>query len=364
MKTKLKNALIARTSITSNKQFKRLNEKTQVLVPQNGQEEVIQSRLTHSYEVATSSEMISTFIADQLGVSKNNVDYQYSLYNVSLLHDIGHPAFGHDGAGLIDSFFLDKGLEEGFSDNNNNLVVIEKNNIKVDDYTKASVIKYPEKLYSYQKEKYFPMLDKAIQEDVENFKKYGINLSEQTTTITCQIMDEADRNTYAGSDMCDFFCLGNFIEEDELIEYAKKQGSYHLIAEYINDLWNVIKNNDKSEIKSYFSGITNEFNFNHQLTDDGISFIDEGLFHFREYLVGLTYKFFIKPVCEDEFTLANRELLEDFLHYVFDKQFYPSKHYSVLIHLEEDKEQKLRYIRDMVSEVSDWYIFKVSKEVS
>lgn len=363
MKEKLKNSLIARTSITSNKQFKRLNEKTQVLVPQNGQEEVIQSRLTHSYEVATSSEMIATFIADQLGVNKDNVDYQYALFNVSLLHDIGHPAFGHDGAELIDSYFVNKGLKEGFSDNNNNLVVIEKNDINVDDYTKASVIKYPEKLYDYQKEIYLPILAKAIEEDKENFKQYGVDLRNQTTTITCQIMDEADRNTYAGSDMCDFFCLGNNITKEELIAFAEKQGQYHLIFDHVNDLWDVVKTNDKSKIKKYFADMTNAFNFNHTLTEDGIAFINEVLYHFREYLVSLTYVYFITPVCEDEFTLQNRELLEDFLDYVFENEFYPSKHYSGLILNEVDVENKLRLIRDMVSEVSDWYVFKMSKVI-
>lgn len=363
MKTKLRDALKSRTSITSNKQFKRLNEKTQVLVPQNGKEEVVQTRLTHSYEVATSSEMISTFIADELGVSKNNVDYQYALYNVSLLHDIGHPAFGHDGADIIDEFFSHKGLVEGFSDNNNNLVVIEKNEIEVDDYTKASVIKYPQKMYDYQKDVYQPMLDKAIAEDFENFQKYGITLKPQETTITCQIMDEADRNTYAGSDMCDFFCLGNTISKDELVLFAKEQGSFHLISDYVNELVDVIGANDKSKTKKYFANMTNNFNFNHTLTEDGIGFIDESIFHFREYLVELTYRFFIKPVSEDEFTLSNQELLNTFLDYVYDNEFYASSHYGELIKNTEDENLKLRYMRDMVAEVSDWYIFTISKDL-
>ena len=108
-----------------------MSEKTQVLVPQNGLTECTKNRLTHSYEVATSSLLIATDIAERLGVSVSEIDYKFSLYNVSLLHDIGQGAFGHDGQSVLNDFFIELGVEEGFDDNNNNLIVIEKNNIYV-----------------------------------------------------------------------------------------------------------------------------------------------------------------------------------------------------------------------------------------
>ena len=58
----------------------------------------------------------------------------------------------------------------------------------------------------------------AIEEDYKHYKKIGINLKDQNTTIACQIMDEADRNSYVCSDLIDFFCLGYKIDLNELKE--------------------------------------------------------------------------------------------------------------------------------------------------
>jgi len=81
-------ALIERSRIESNKQFKRLNEKTQVLVPENGMTEVTHSRLTHSYEVATSAKMIASFLAEFYCIKVEDIDYKHSIENASLLHVI------------------------------------------------------------------------------------------------------------------------------------------------------------------------------------------------------------------------------------------------------------------------------------
>ena len=153
-----KKSLLERTNIESNKQFQRLSEKTQVLVPQNGLKECIKNRLTHSYEVATSSLLMASDIAEKLNTSVSEIDYQFSLYNVSLLHDIGQCPFGHDGQRVISDIFVELGLKEGFDDNNNNLNVIEKNHLLVSDYTTASLIKYPNKLYKVQMDQYHPVL--------------------------------------------------------------------------------------------------------------------------------------------------------------------------------------------------------------
>ena len=51
----------------------------------------------------------------------------------------------------------------------------------VDSYTVASLIKYPHKLYSYQKKEiYLPILESAIAEDSKQFKDYlNIDLIDQ-----------------------------------------------------------------------------------------------------------------------------------------------------------------------------------------
>jgi len=162
------------TSIITNKAFQRLAEKTQVIIPKNGREETVQNRLTHSYQVANSAKIIS----ETINLPTLNIDYQNSLFNTCLLHDIGHPPFGHEGAKILNETFSKLGIKEGFSDNNNNFKVINKNQIKVNDYTLASLIKYPNKLYESDKEFLLYILEKSINEDIEYFSKY-FNINEK-----------------------------------------------------------------------------------------------------------------------------------------------------------------------------------------
>jgi dGTP triphosphohydrolase len=79
------------SNIETNKQFCRLAEKTQVAFPSQGRCEVVRNRLTHSYEVATSSSIMAYHIAEARGWAPHSVDYQGSLKPAALLHDIGHP---------------------------------------------------------------------------------------------------------------------------------------------------------------------------------------------------------------------------------------------------------------------------------
>lgn len=81
-------ALYQQSNIESNKQFQRLSEKTQVQMPMNGQNEVIKNRLTHSYEVATSTLMMAANIAQLNGKSLADIDYKGALFGTALLHVI------------------------------------------------------------------------------------------------------------------------------------------------------------------------------------------------------------------------------------------------------------------------------------
>jgi dGTP triphosphohydrolase len=356
-------SLLQRSNIETNKQFQRLSEKTQVVMPQNGLNEVTKTRLTHSYETATSSMITASNIARQLSCDISCIDYQKALYNTSLLHDIGHPPFGHDGADLIRNYFLDLGLAEGFSDNNNNLVVIEKNNIIVSDYVIASIIKYPEKLYANQKIMYSPILDEAIEQDLAYYKTLGINLAPQSRTIACQIMDEADRNSYVCSDLTDFLCLGNTLSIRDLKFYAKKMNLKYMYSE-LSTFSNIIMSGSKTSIKAYFNDLKNRFNLNFKLTNNGIEVIDEDLLQYREFLSAIEFEFFIKPIQD---TAEHKEYLNKFKRYINDvitNEFYPSKYYEKKIIESVSESEKLSYIRDMVSEITDWYILNYHKSKS
>src|SRR5512140_3430422 len=87
-----------RDRIVHARAFRRLENKTQVFTA--GGSDHFRNRLTHTIEVS----QISRTIAEQLGL---NVDLTETL---ALVHDIGHPPFGHAGEKALDESMRKHGL--------------------------------------------------------------------------------------------------------------------------------------------------------------------------------------------------------------------------------------------------------------
>ncbi len=359
-----KQALLERTNIEASKGYQFLEKKTQVLVPSMKGITITKNRLTHSNEAETSGMLIATDMAEKLNISVSEIDYRFSLGNVCLTHDIGQAPFGHDGQRVINSKIKSLGVFEGFDDNNNNFVVLEKNLLLLSDYTVASLIKYPHKLYPSQKKEYLPLLEAAIALDKEHFANLGIHLEEQTRTIACEIMDRADENSYICSDLADFFCLGNVVTLKELRTLARTQ-PFALECTELTHLANLLRSGAKTAIKAYFNDLKNRFNFNYTLTNKGVTIVDQDLDDYRLFLNAVSTKFFIEPKQDSDQNKKNLQNLERYIDYVIEHKYYPSKTYRTLIESSTSEIEKLTYIRDMVGETTDWYIinFKYPNDV-
>src|SRR3982750_2301663 len=87
-----------RDRVIHSRAFRRLENKTQVFTRRYSDH--FRNRLTHTIEVA----QITRTVAAELGL---NVDLAETL---ALVHDIGHPPFGHTGEKALDTAMRQHGL--------------------------------------------------------------------------------------------------------------------------------------------------------------------------------------------------------------------------------------------------------------
>jgi dGTPase len=100
-----------RDRIVHSRAFRRLQYKTQVFTNDEGDH--FRTRLTHTIEVAG----LARAAARRLGLNEDLVEC------VALVHDIGHPPFGHRGEDLLDGLMKDHG---GFEHNAQGLRIVER----------------------------------------------------------------------------------------------------------------------------------------------------------------------------------------------------------------------------------------------
>lgn len=343
--------------IESLKSFQRLMFKTQVVSPDYNRGDTTMNRLTHSYLVKIGSEII----VDSIKINGIFLDYKYAIGNVSLLHDIGQAPFGHDGAYTISNEFKSLGLEEGFTDNNNNFVVINKNgglNL-LTDYEVASLIKYPNELYENQKKELLPILENAINEDIKYFKSIGLYVTNRPKrTIACEVMDESDRNAYVCSDLTDALIHG-FIKKKHFKPLLEKNYNSIEIREWLHSLYSSIKLKDKSLIRLSFTKLFEKLSTNYHLGDNLLLVPrSKELIELREDLYEIEKHMFFRSKLVVELNTINCELLKKFIAYVIENEYYTSTTYKKMILNATNEQEKLKFIRDMIGECSDWFVYK------
>src|SRR3954470_19013794 len=173
-----------RDRIVHARAFRRLEAKTQVFTARGSDH--FRNRLTHTIEVA----QISRTIAEQLGL---NVDLTETL---ALVHDIGHPPFGHAGEKALDESMRKHGLY--FDHNLHALRIVEDFEMRYAAFrglnltfeVREGIIKHSR---DYPSEKY-PELDEYLLDQRPPLEAQLIDLTDEIAYNTADLDDgcEAD----------------------------------------------------------------------------------------------------------------------------------------------------------------------------
>ena len=227
---------IDRSRIVHSAAFRRLQGKTQVFT--TGAGDFFRTRLTHSLEVA----QIGKGMALRLGANTDLVE------TISLIHDIGHPPFGHAGEDELKRLMRPYG---GFEANAQNIRILTKLESKSDKYaglnlTRAAIdgqMKY-KKAFPQDKKKFIYKDDldkmdwasKEAQSAVQGSKR-------EWKSFECEIMDWADEVAYAIHDLEDSIHAGivgastfvNQFPTDESVQELNEKFKIHAVD--IREIW-------------------------------------------------------------------------------------------------------------------------------
>ncbi|HEX8814412.1 MAG TPA: deoxyguanosinetriphosphate triphosphohydrolase [Terriglobales bacterium] len=182
-----------RDRVIHSRAFRRLEAKTQVFTRRNSDH--FRNRLTHTIEVA----QIARTIAAQLGLNTDLVEA------LALVHDVGHPPFGHAGEKALDAAMTQHGLS--FDHNLHALRIVEDfeqryaafRGLNLTFEVREGIIKHS---HDYNP-KEFPALAEY--------------LLDQRPPLEAQLIDIADELAYSTADLDDGF-ESHILALDEIVE--------------------------------------------------------------------------------------------------------------------------------------------------
>ena len=190
-----------RDRITHCAAFRRLSHKTQVFTGESG--DYHRTRLTHTLEVAS----IARTMARALRLNEDLVEA------LALLHDIGHPPFGHAGEEVLDGRLREHG---GFNHNAQALRIVERLEIR-----------YPK----------FPGLNlsqEVLDGQLRRSEK-SVAANQPQPLLEIQVVDAADSIAYDAHDADDALELG-LLSLDDLAQLAL----WNEAAERVQDRWGAL----------------------------------------------------------------------------------------------------------------------------
>lgn len=156
-----------RDRILHSSAYRRLSGKMQVFTGEMG--DYHRTRLTHTHEVAT----VARTIGRALGLNEDLIEA------LALMHDIGHPPYGHAGEDALDECIADDG---GFSHNQFGLTIVQEIEIRFHDR---------------------PGLNLTRESLMGQLCRVDKNLKGQKPLLEVQLVDAADSTAYDAHDTDD-----------------------------------------------------------------------------------------------------------------------------------------------------------------
>src|SRR5712692_3463079 len=168
-----------RDRVVHSRAFRRLENKTQVFTRRHSDH--FRNRLTHTIEVA----QISRTIAAALGLNEDLVEA------LALVHDVGHPPFGHAGEKALDAIMRQHG--DFFDHNLHALRIVEQFEQRYADFAGLNLtFEVREGIVKHSR-------DYALAE----FPQLAEYLLDQRPPLEAQLIDLADEIAYSTADLDD-----------------------------------------------------------------------------------------------------------------------------------------------------------------
>jgi dGTPase len=223
-----------RDRVVHSRAFRRLEAKTQVFTRRYSDH--FRNRLTHTIEVA----QISRTIAAQLGLNSDLVEA------LALVHDLGHPPFGHSGEKALDTVMRKHGLS--FDHNLHALRIVEDFELRYAAFrglnltfeVREGIIKHS---HDYN----------ANSKDHPELAEY---LLDQRPPLEAQLIDLTDEIAYNTADLDDGF-------EARLLTVEQVADSVNLFARHYHDAKRLYPNAAEKMVfnealKSIFDGLVGD----------------------------------------------------------------------------------------------------------
>src|SRR5437016_1648059 len=168
-----------RDRVIHSRAFRRLENKTQVFTRRYSDH--FRNRLTHTIEVS----QISRTIASELGLNEDLVE------TLALVHDIGHPPFGHSGEDALNAAMQEHG--DSFDHNLHALRTVEQFEQRYADFPGLNLtFEVREGIIKHSRDY-----------DQQEFRQLSEYLLDQRPPLEAQLIDFTDEIAYATADLDD-----------------------------------------------------------------------------------------------------------------------------------------------------------------